>query len=50
MPCRISQSFYANLKRNGHLEKQDKEQTYCEDCARSILTSALVARLILNDT
>ncbi|KAF8635183.1 hypothetical protein AX15_000515 [Amanita polypyramis BW_CC] len=31
---KISQTVYLNLQKNGYLEKQDKEQTYCEGCRR----------------
>lgn len=30
----ISQEIYLNLAKNGFLEKQTKEQTYCENCAK----------------
>ncbi|KAF8656200.1 hypothetical protein AX16_002636 [Volvariella volvacea WC 439] len=30
----ICQSIYLNLGKNGYLEKQDKDQTYCEGCSR----------------
>ncbi|KAF8910678.1 tRNA synthetases class I (M)-domain-containing protein [Gymnopilus junonius] len=30
----ISQSIYLNLGKNGLLEKQEKEQTYCEGCPK----------------
>lgn len=31
---RICQSFYLNLLHNGYLEKQIKDQTYCEGCQK----------------
>ncbi|KAF8638324.1 hypothetical protein AX17_002344 [Amanita inopinata Kibby_2008] len=31
---KISQGIYLNLQRHGYLEKQDKEQTYCEGCQK----------------
>lgn len=30
----ISQSIYSNLGKNGFLERQEKEQTYCETCPK----------------
>ncbi|KAF9468043.1 tRNA synthetases class I (M)-domain-containing protein [Collybia nuda] len=30
----ISQEIYTNLGKNGHLVKQNKEQTYCEGCPK----------------
>ncbi|KIY43947.1 methionyl-tRNA synthetase [Fistulina hepatica ATCC 64428] len=30
----ISQEIFLNLGRNGYLEKQEKEQTYCEGCPK----------------
>ncbi|KAI0784527.1 methionyl-tRNA synthetase [Abortiporus biennis] len=30
----ISQEIYLNLAKNGYLEKQTKEQTYCQDCGK----------------
>ncbi|KAK7690960.1 hypothetical protein QCA50_006063 [Cerrena zonata] len=30
----ISQEIYLNLQKNGYLEKQTKEQTYCENCKK----------------
>ncbi|KAI0033084.1 methionyl tRNA synthetase [Vararia minispora EC-137] len=30
----ISQEIYLNLKKNGYLVKQEKEQTYCEGCEK----------------
>ncbi|KAF8726058.1 hypothetical protein AX14_008127 [Amanita brunnescens Koide BX004] len=30
----ISQGIYLNLQKNGYLEKQNKEQTYCEGCQK----------------
>ncbi|TRM64211.1 tRNA synthetases class I (M)-domain-containing protein [Schizophyllum amplum] len=30
----IAQEIFANLYKNGFLEKQDKEQTYCEGCPK----------------
>ncbi|CAL1716146.1 unnamed protein product [Somion occarium] len=30
----ISQEIYRNLGKNGYLERQTKEQTYCEDCSK----------------
>ncbi|KAL1668150.1 tRNA synthetases class I (M)-domain-containing protein [Schizophyllum commune] len=30
----ISQEIFTNLYKNGYLEKQDKEQTYCEGCPK----------------
>lgn len=35
---RISQEIYLNLAKNGYLEKQTKEQTYCKDCAKCVWT------------
>ncbi|KAF8338344.1 tRNA synthetases class I (M)-domain-containing protein [Amanita rubescens] len=31
---KISQGIYLNLLKNGYLEKQNKEQTYCEGCQK----------------
>lgn len=31
---RISQEVYLNLQDRGFLERQNKEQTYCENCAK----------------
>jgi methionyl-tRNA synthetase len=31
---RIAQGIYMNLKKNGLLERQTKEQTYCEGCSK----------------
>lgn len=33
-PSRIAQGIYRNLRTNGLLEKQDKEQVYCEGCPK----------------
>ncbi|KAL0574744.1 methionine--tRNA ligase mes1 [Marasmius crinis-equi] len=30
----VAQGIYKNLGKNGYLEKQDKEQTYCEGCSK----------------
>ncbi|KAK7050934.1 methionine--tRNA ligase mes1 [Paramarasmius palmivorus] len=30
----ICQEIYKNLGKNGFLERQDKDQTYCQDCAK----------------
>ncbi|KAG7089532.1 hypothetical protein E1B28_011206 [Marasmius oreades] len=30
----VTQGIYRNLGKNGFLDKQDKEQTYCEGCAK----------------
>ena len=41
---RISQEIFLNLGRNGLLERQDKEQVYCEGCPKCVsswLTSSL---------
>ncbi|PFH53037.1 hypothetical protein AMATHDRAFT_55990 [Amanita thiersii Skay4041] len=31
---KISQAIYLNLEKNGYLEKQEREQTYCEGCQK----------------
>lgn len=31
---RVCQTVYSNLGKNGLLEKQEKEQTYCEECKK----------------
>ncbi|KAK2460317.1 hypothetical protein APHAL10511_007706 [Amanita phalloides] len=31
---KISQNIYLNLEKNGYLERQEKEQTYCEGCQK----------------
>jgi leucyl-tRNA synthetase len=33
---RISQDIFLNLGRHGLLEKQEKEQTYCEGCSKCV--------------
>ena len=33
---RISQEIYTNLGKNGLLEKQEKEQTFCEGCPKYV--------------
>lgn len=35
----ICQGVYRNLRENGYLEKQDKEQVYCEGCPKCGRTS-----------
>ena len=51
---RIAQGIYLNLQNNGYLEKQNKEQTYCEGCQKYgqffiVFISELIARRFLAD-
>ena len=45
---RISQEIYTNLGKNGLLEKQEKEQTFCEGCPKYVIFLTFKKNVLLN--